>query len=110
MDEASRYLAELAHQSLREINDTVKGHRDFLRCLIEEVEAEVAAILVSTQQQQQVGATHSMVTEHAQLVPADTQPGTTAATRECSKKCQLVATQASAALLRLCCSQSLSSH
>jgi hypothetical protein len=59
MDEASRYLAELAHQSLREINDAVKGHRDFFRCLIEEAEAELVAVLASSQQQQeqQVGTT-----------------------------------------------------
>lgn len=69
MDEASRYLSELAHQSLREINDAVKDHREFLRCLIEETEAEVAAVLASSQQQQdqQVGGWHSMVAQHLQL-------------------------------------------
>jgi hypothetical protein len=59
MEEASRYLAELAHRSLREINDAVEDHKCFLRGLIEEAEAELAAVLISSQQQQEqeVGAT-----------------------------------------------------
>jgi hypothetical protein len=59
MEEASRYLAELAHRSLREINEAVEGHKGYLRGLIEEAEAELAAVLTSSlqQQEQQVGAT-----------------------------------------------------
>lgn len=52
--EIGQHLSQLHQQSLHELYDAIRGHKDYLHGLVQQAQEDVAAVVASSRQQTEV--------------------------------------------------------